>query len=222
MYPVRLVIFDMDGLMFDTERIAVDAWRHAGRQLGVEISPELVIETIGLNRKDTEATLLRRLGSGFPIEEARRLRVQYADETVTQNGVPVKEGLSALLDALDKAGVMKAVATSTERTRALKLLTFAGVLSRFDAVVCGDEVEHGKPHPDIFLVAAAKLGVSPADCMVLEDSESGLTAAHRAGMRPVLVPDLKAPSEDALALAFRVFRSLTEVRGFLAGELPAE
>ena len=222
MFPVRLVIFDMDGLMFDTERIAVDAWRHAGRLLGVEISPDLVIETIGLNRKDTEATLLRRLGAGFSIEEARRLRVQYAEESVSRNGVPVKEGLSALLDSLDRAGVMKAVATSTERTRASRLLTLAGMLSRFDAVVCGDEVEHGKPYPDIFLAAAAKLGVSPTDCMVLEDSESGLTAAHRAAMRPILVPDLKAPSRDALALAFRVFPTLTEVRGFLTAELQGE
>jgi HAD superfamily hydrolase (TIGR01509 family) len=212
----------MDGLMFDTERIAVEAWRYAGRQLGVEISPQLVIETIGLNRMDTEASLLRSLGSGFPIEEARRLRIQYTEETVARNGVPIKKGLGELMDLLDRSGVMKAVATSTERTRALSLLTFAGVLNRFDAVVCGDEVERGKPHPDIFLAAAAKLGRSPIDCMVLEDSESGLTAAHRAGMRPVLVPDLKAPSQEALALAFRVFPTLTEVRGFLAGELSGE
>lgn len=219
MLPVRLVIFDMDGLMFDTERIAVDAWRSAGEQLGFPIPPGLVIETIGLNRRDTEATLLRRLGEGFPYDEARRLRICYAEEIVARNGVPLMEGLFELLDMLDGAGVPKAVATSTERARALRLLDLAGIRSRFDAIVCGDEVERGKPSPDIFLAAAAKLQIDPSGCVVLEDSESGLMAAHRAGMLPVLVPDLKAPSAEALALAFRVFRSLTEVKRFLVGEL---
>ena len=216
---MRLVIFDMDGLMFDTERIAVDAWRHAGERLGLTIPAELIIETIGLNRKDTEAVLLRRLGDGFQYEEANRLRLQYAEEAVARDGVPVTEGLEELLDALDSAGIRKAVATSTERARALNLLALAGVLNRFDAVVCGDEVARGKPFPDIFLAAATKLGCNPSDCMVLEDSEAGLTAAHRAGMTPVLIPDLKAPSRGALALAFRTFRSLTEVRRFLSDEL---
>lgn len=220
MFPVRLVIFDMDGLMFDTERIAVDAWRSAGEQLGFPIPPELVIETIGLNQRDTEATLLRRLGKGFPYEEARRLCIRYTEEIIARNGVPVKEGLFELMEALGSAGVPKAVATSTERARALRLLELAGVRSRFDAIVCGDEVERGKPSPDIFLAAAAKLQIDPACCVVLEDSESGLMAAHRAGMLPILVPDLKAPSAEALALAFKVFRSLTEVRRFLCGELP--
>ncbi len=220
MLPIRLVIFDMDGLMFDTERIAVDAWRSAGERLGFPISPGLVIETIGLNRKDTEATLLRRLGEGFPYEEASLLRIRYAEETVARSGVPVKEGLFELLDMLDSAGIPKAVATSTERARALRLLELAGVQSRFDAIVCGDEVERGKPSPDIFRTAASKLQIDPSGCMALEDSESGLMAAHRAGMLPVLVPDLKAPSAEALALAFRVFRSLTEVKRFLIDELP--
>lgn len=157
MLPVRLVIFDMDGLMFDTERIAVDAWRRAGERLGVKIPPELIIETIGLNEKDTEAALLRRLGAAFPYGEARRLRIQYAEEAVARNGVPVKEGLAELLDDLDGAGIPKAFATSTERPRALRLLELAGVRSRFDAVVCGDEAARGKPCPDIFLAAAAKL-----------------------------------------------------------------
>jgi HAD superfamily hydrolase (TIGR01509 family) len=218
MFPVRLVIFDMDGLMFDTERLAVDAWRSAGEQFGFEIPPGLVIETVGLNRKDSKAVLLRRLGEGFPYDEVRGLRIRYAEEAMALSGVPVKEGLFELLDALDEAGIVKAVGTSTERTRALKLLELAGVRNRFDAIVCGDDVERGKPCPDIFLAAAAKLGCDPAGCMVLEDSESGLTAAHCAGMMPVLIPDLKAPSAEALALAFRVFRSLTEVKRFLSGE----
>ena len=218
MLPVRLVIFDMDGLMFDTERIAVDSWRHAGDQLGFSISPEMVIETIGLNRKDTKAMLLRHLTDGFPYEEARRHRIRYAEETIAMNGVPVKEGLFELLDDLDAAGILKAVGTSTERARAQNLLELAGIRDRFDAVVCGDDVERGKPWPDIFLDAAAKLGCEPATCMVLEDSESGLTAAHRAGMLPVLIPDLKAPSSEALSLAFQVFSSLTEFRRYLSDE----
>jgi len=133
--------------------------------------------------------------------------------------VPVKDGLLALLDFLDGAGIPKAVATSTERTRALRLLELAGVLNRFDAVVCGDEVARGKPCPDIFLTAAARLGCDPSTCMVLEDSESGLRAAHQAGMLPVLIPDLKMPSAEVRALTFRTFQSLSGVAQFLEGAL---
>jgi HAD superfamily hydrolase (TIGR01509 family) len=215
MFPVRLVIFDMDGLMFDTERIAVEAWRRAGRQFGVEISPELFIETVGLNRQDAQAVLLSHLGDAFPYREARQLRNQYVEEAIEQGGVPVKEGLYALMDVLEGAGLLKAVATSTERVRALKLLKLANVQDRFDAIVCGDEVAKGKPCPDIFQTAARLLGCEAAQCMVLEDSGSGLMAAHRAGMLPVLIPDLKMPSEEARSLAFRTFHSLSEVARFL-------
>jgi HAD superfamily hydrolase (TIGR01509 family) len=220
MFPVRLVIFDMDGLMFDTERIAVDAWQRAGELLGYEISPTLVIETIGLNRQDTQAVLLSHLGSAFPYQEARRLRIQYAEDVIALNGVPIKDGLHSLLDFLDGAGIRKAVATSTERTRALKLLGLAGVRDRFDVVVRGDEVPRGKPNPDIFLAAAARLHCDPSNCMVLEDSESGLKAAYLAGMLPVLVPDLKMPSTQTETLAFRTFRSLVEVMHFLESANP--
>jgi HAD superfamily hydrolase (TIGR01509 family) len=218
--PVRAVIFDMDGLMFDTERIAVESWGRAGQLLGVDIPAGLIIETVGMNRQDAKTILMRRLGDAFPYPEARRLRIQFAEETIARDGVPIKDGLYALLDVLEGAGVRKAVATSTDQARALKLLERAKVRNRFDAIVCGDEVAQGKPCPDIFLAAAGRLGCEAHHCMALEDSEAGLTAAHRAGMLPVMVPDLKTPSAQARSLAFRVFQSLNEVASFLSEELP--
>lgn len=164
MFQIRMVIFDMDGLMFDTERIAVDAWHSAGAQLGYEITPSMVMETIGLDRKNTEAVLVGRLGPSFPYWEARRLRTEYANEIIRKQGVPVKEGLYDLLDCLDRKQIKKAVATSTERTRAQRLMDLAGVGDRFDVVICGDEVARGKPFPDIFLAATRRLNMDPGEC----------------------------------------------------------
>lgn len=217
MLTVSLVIFDMDGLMFDTERIAVMAWCAAGERFGVEISPELVLKTVGLDRRRTEGVYRAHLGGAFPYQEARAFRIEYANRFIEAQGLPVKAGLYALLDFLNETGIATAVATSSERARTEKFLSLAGIRGRFDRIVCGDEVERGKPDPDIFLAAARGLSVDPAECMVLEDSESGLLAAWRAGMMPVLVRDLNNPSAEALSHVFREFASLDEVRDFLKG-----
>lgn len=214
MLGISLVIFDMDGLMFDTERISVSAWQKAGERFGFDISPNIVLETLGLDLRKTEGVYRRHLGDSFPFSEAREFRIEYANRRVEESGVPVKEGLYELLEYLSAAGIPKAVATSTERARAEKYLTLAGVRDRFEAIVCGEDVEKGKPEPDIFLAAAQRLGIDPADCMVLEDSENGLTAAWKAGMRPLFVPDLRRPSPDVMARVFREFESLLRVRDY--------
>ncbi len=207
---IAAVIFDMDGLLFDTERLAVEGWQRAGRAFGLPITAELVLRTVGRNTDDTRQILEQALGAQIDFPGLRQIRVQYAEDYVTRHGVPVKEGVCEILDVLTTCGMKCAVATSTERIHAEKLLAHANLLDQFDAIICGNDVTHSKPAPDIFLRAAAQLGVKPKQCAVLEDSASGIQAAANAGMLPWLVPDLVSPSAETLQLAAGVFVDLHE------------
>jgi HAD superfamily hydrolase (TIGR01509 family) len=216
---ISAVIFDMDGLMFDTERIAIEAWRRAGADSGYHIPEALVIECIGHDSRDTQRRFEKALGQGFDFHHTRRRRFRYAEQHIARHGIPFKEGLLEVLDVLSEQAVPLAVATSTEKSRAEALLGAAGLLERFDTVVFGDDVRRGKPAPDIFLLAAERLAAAPRRCVVLEDSDAGIRAAARARMRPILVPDLKAPTEATVRLALAVFADLREVAGYFRGLL---
>ena len=215
------VILDMDGLMFDTERIALETWQEAGRACSCEIPEQLIVQTIGLGLQDTRALFEQTLGPSLDFDRLRALRIQYAAEIIDERGVPLKEGLRDLLDLLDRIGLKRAVATSTEHARALELLSRADLQIDFDAVVCGDEVTHAKPAPDIFLLAAARMRVVPDECLVLEDSEAGIRSAVSAGMRAVVIPDLLPPSREVARLADRVLSTLTDAATHIEAMLPA-
>jgi len=213
---IEAVILDMDGLMFDTERLAVEGWRMAGGEFGIEMPYDLVLSTVGTNTADTREILERGLGRKIPFDEMRARRFVYLWDVIDREGVPVKKGLGGLLDLLEGRSVPAAVATSTERGKTEKLLRMSGLYDRFQVLVCGDEVARGKPAPDIFLAAAAGLDVQPGRCVVLEDSASGIRAAHAAGMIPLLVPDLREPPGEVVALARGVFASLDEAAAYLS------
>jgi HAD superfamily hydrolase (TIGR01509 family) len=217
--PVRrpaAVIFDMDGLMLDTERLAPRAWVDAAAAMGVEFDLALTQPMIGRNFRDCQAIIARHYGEAFPTAELMRAWHVAYDAIVEREGILVKPGLLALLDWLDTEGIPKGVATSTRRDRAQAKLELTGLLPRFTALVGGDEVTHGKPAPDIFLAAAARLDEAAAHCLVLEDSEPGVRAALAAGMTPIMVPDLHLPSADLLALSPLVLESLADVPAHLA------
>lgn len=218
---IDAVIFDMDGLMFDTERIRLDAWQMAARQEGYEIPEALLIDCIGRTTTDSEQLLNAALaGTGFDYRRARGIRGTYIEKMVAANGVPVKAGLVEILDAIDSLGLAKAVATSTLRVEAIELLTETGLVDRFGSIACGNEVENGKPAPDIFLMAAGGLGVDPGRCVVLEDSENGVRAAVAAGCTAIVIPDIKPPTDEVLALAHRRFDSLIEAAQYLLASVP--
>lgn len=208
---ISAVIFDMDGLMFDTERIAIRTWERAAKEFGFTIDEALIIKTIGRNLLDTKKIFLTSLGNSFPFDDIQQLQVKYAQEEVRKNGVPIKEGLHELIHSCKEHGISMAVATSTERKRAEELISQSNTWKYFDVIVCGDEVSNGKPEPDIFLTTAEKLGIQPNKCVVLEDSESGIVAACRAGMIPIFVPDLKKPSDEVNLCAYKICNTLREV-----------
>jgi HAD superfamily hydrolase (TIGR01509 family) len=213
---IGAVVFDMDGLMLDTERLARIAWDQAMAEWGHTIPDEVYFRLIGRSVADVGEILRQALAADLPFEEIARRKRQYVDREIAEHGIPVKPGLHELLDWVDQAGLKKATATSTFREVALQKLRLVGLQDRFDAIVCGDDIQRGKPAPDIFLAAARKLAIPAGECVVLEDSEPGIEAAQSAGMVPLMVPDIKPPSEEATARAYRVFSSLGQVKTFLA------
>jgi HAD superfamily hydrolase (TIGR01509 family) len=206
------VIFDMDGLMLDTEVLGPRTWRDAAAMTGVEFDVGLLPGLIGRNYRDTRAFLREHYGPTYPAEELTAACLVAFDAIVAREGIAQKRGLGELLTWLEREGVPRAVATSTRRDRAEAHLAQQGLLDRFAALVGGNEVEFGKPAPDIFLAAALRLDVAAGDCVVLEDSEPGMRAALTAGMMPIMVPDQTTPSRALLEHDPLVLPSLHEVR----------
>ena len=179
------VLFDMDGLMLDTERPAVSLWIQAAREYGWEIDESVPVSTIGLSEPNTRARVMEICGPRFPYDAVRLRLSELYKAYFEREGVAHRPGLLPLLDALAKARLPLAVATSTKRATALEKLRDAGIIDRFTAFACGDEVKHGKPAPDIFWLAASRLGADPSSCVGFEDSPAGLRALASAGIRSV-------------------------------------
>ncbi|NYB51184.1 MAG: HAD family phosphatase [Methanobacteriaceae archaeon] len=213
---ISLIIFDMDGLMFDTERLNVETWIKAGETAGIKIKKQIVLESTGLDIQGAERVFKKYLGDDFPYHQMRDLRLAYLRDYIEKNGVPLKKGLYELLEYLVDKPVFKAVATSTERERTEFYLEAAGIRQEFDVIICGEDVSKGKPHPDIFLAAARKLNSKNEECLVLEDSKKGIIAALKANMMPVLVSDSRV-LEDFDGKAVKHFQNLLEVKQFLEG-----
>jgi HAD superfamily hydrolase (TIGR01509 family) len=214
----KAVIFDMDGLIFDTERFAVEAWIAAGRELGYEIGMDAVLATVGLARKETKEVLQKRYGEDFPYETIREVRLKIAADRIRREGPPSKKGIAGLLAYLADRACTMAVATSTDRARVMPMLDAAGFTRYFSGIVCGDQVSRNKPDPEIYLKAADAIRVAPEDCLVLEDSPYGIMAAVAAGMRAIVVPDLIKPEPRIIAMAERVCEDLDAVRTYLENE----
>jgi HAD superfamily hydrolase (TIGR01509 family) len=208
---IEAVVFDMDGLMLDTEPLYKAAWQRASADLGHELDDLSYVKLVGRPTPDCEAALLAQFGSGFPLDRFRARWPELWQAGVAETGIAAKPGLFELLEFLDDHGVPRAVATSSEADYAEFSLRRAGLDGRFSVVVTGDQIQRGKPAPDIYAEAAARLGVKPERCVALEDSEAGILAAAAAGMIAVLIPDWAPPSEVAVRAAFRVLASLTEV-----------
>jgi HAD superfamily hydrolase (TIGR01509 family) len=207
------VLFDMDGLMLDSERAMLETWRAAALEQSVEADDALWLSMVGMHDRASHAMLAERLGD----EAALRLRDagdRLYDARVAA-GLPLKRGLIELLDLLDAHRIPKAIATSTRRERALAKLTSSGLIERFGVIVTGSDVEHPKPAPDIYLLAASRLGVDPRRCLVLEDSEPGVRAALAAGATPIQVPDLVPPHAELRGLGHRIADSLLQARALL-------
>ncbi|MCW5580648.1 MAG: HAD family phosphatase [Luteimonas sp.] len=207
------VVFDMDGLMLDSERAIIDAFRRAAAEQGVAIAHDWWLGTIGQGDAACRALLAAHVGAVAADAVLERGRALY-DERAGR-GIPHRPGIVALLDLLVRHRVPRAVATSTRRPLALRKLAASGLADHFDAICTSSDVARPKPAPDVYRLAAERLGVPPRRCLALEDSPTGLRAAHSAGMTVLLVPDLLAPDAATRALAHGVAASLGEVQAML-------
>jgi len=207
----------MDGLLLDSERVALATVAAAAAELGVEWRHEVGLAMVGLNSKDSPAVIRRHLGDDYPVEALYESFGRLYENAIDEGRIPLKDGVTELFDVLDALALGRVVATSTRRSRAEPKLAAVGLLNRVHGMVCGDEVARGKPAPDIFIAAAGRLGVAPANCLVLEDSNAGVRGALAAGARVVMVPDLLQPADDVLAAGVPRAASLHDVARFLAG-----
>lgn len=208
---LKLAIFDMDGLMFDTERRYCEAGGRMMEKHGIPSDIQAMYDVVGTS---LPVDMKKFNLSHRPDEEVRKLLDQAVDEEIEEmcrSGVPIKKGLKELLRELNGRGIPAAVATSTEIACSGRLLRAAGVWEQLDFVVTGEEVERGKPAPDIFLEACRRAKVLPENALVLEDSINGARAAIAAGIRCIVVPDLKQPTPDVAAGAYKIVESLLDV-----------
>ncbi len=208
------VLFDMDGLLLESERAILDCLRDAAAAQGADIAPDWWLRMIGHADAHCRALLSERIGADAAIALLEHGHARYV--ALAEAGLPHRPGVAALLDLLDAHGVPRAVATTTRSPLAPRKLAAADLLHRFDAVCTGSDVAQPKPAPDVYLLAARCLDVAPARCLVLEDSPTGVRAALAAGMTPIQVPDLLAPDDAVRALGHRIAGSLGEVQGMLA------
>jgi HAD superfamily hydrolase (TIGR01509 family) len=210
------VIFDMDGLMLDTEPLAARAWSEAALSLDLSFDVSIAPRLVGRTFSDCRLIIAEHHGPGYPIDVLMSGWHATYDAIVDREGLVIKPGLLELLAWIEEAGLPRAVATSTRRERACAKLTRTGLLPRFHSLVGGDEVPRGKPAPDIFVEAAARLDLPPADCLVLEDSLPGYLGARAAGMAAIVVPDGEGLALAEAPLPPTTMPSLHEVRAFLA------
>ncbi len=209
--PIHAVIFDMDGLLLDSERVSYACGREACEALGLPWREETALAMIGRNARDNALLLEGLFGDPRHVDAHAAEFARRYEALIAAGAIPLKPGVTELLDLLDRLALPRAVATSTSHARAQFKLERVGLAARMHAVIGGDQVPQGKPAPDIFLAAAARLGIAPANCLALEDSNAGARAALAAGMQVRMVPDLLAPDADVIAAGARIVPSLFSV-----------
>lgn len=212
---IKAVIFDMDGVIVDTEKLLVKYWCQAANEMGFPMTREQALELRSLSSRYAEPYLKGLFGDSFNYRKVRARRIDLMEDDIDLNGVKIKPGLEELMSYLKEQGYKVAVATATDFDRAVPYLQKARVYEMLDALCCGPQVEHGKPDPDIYLFAAQKLGVEPEECIAVEDSPNGIKSAYAAGMLTVMVPDLTQPDEELRPMIYRKCDDLLGIIGVL-------
>lgn len=216
MENIKAFIFDMDGLILDTERIAFKSYKEALKEYGYDFTEAFFLTLVGTNVKLTKELCLNRYGSWFPFDLLHENHNKITEEYIKKNGVPLKEGVNELIDYLKEKDYKIALATSSDREKAEYLLELVKIKDKFDYIICGNDIVNSKPNPEIFLKVAENLKVEPKECVVIEDSKFGVKAAVNAGMKVINVPDMKMPDSEVKSMAFKIFNNLLEVKDYIS------
>ena len=207
----KAFVFDMDGLIFDSERIVQRSWNISGQMLGLGNVGEHIYYTLGLNRASRKKYYEENIREDFPFDEFSLLTRKTFFEIVEAEGLPVKAGVKKILVYGKENGIKLALATSSSRDYAMKCLKDAGIDTYFDGIVCGDMVSHSKPDPEIYLRACELVGVNPKDAVAFEDAPAGIESAYRAGMKVIMVPDLVQPTEKIASMLWKKWETLEDI-----------
>lgn len=216
---ISAVIFDMDGVIFDSERLVIECWKVVADKYGIDNIEEACFECLGINAALTKELMKKRYGETFPYDAYKKEMSAIFHSRAAGGKLPQKKGIKELLTFLKENHIPTAVASSTRREVVMRELEEGGLLPYFDRVICGDMVERSKPEPDIFLKACESLSIDAPNAYAIEDSYNGIRAAFRAGMKPIMVPDLAEPTEEMEKLACCILPSLFEVMEYLNGKL---
>ena len=209
--PIRGILFDMDGLVLDSEALYTRFWREAAVCLGYPMTAEQSLGMRSLGKKLGQPYLESLFGPGIDYTTLRLKRIELMDAYVAKHGIAVKPGIYALLDYMDAKGIPGAITSSSPMEFIEKHLSGANLLHRFRKLCSGHAIPNGKPAPDIYLLGAKELNLKPEECLALEDSPTGILSAYRAGCLPVMIPDLDQPREETQALLFAKADSLSDV-----------
>ncbi|SFC13792.1 HAD family hydrolase [Clostridium uliginosum] len=215
MNEIKAVLFDMDGVIFDTERIYLDIWTKVFDKYGYKMTKEVYVSVMGRGRKNVIKTFLDVYGQDLPIIRMYDEKDDSLVQVIDKGEVPMKFGAKEILNFLKENGYKIALATSAKRDRLNKQLKMGDIKKVFDAIVCGDDVINAKPDPEIFLKAAKKLSVNPENCIVIEDSPAGIKAAYNAKMIGLHVEDLKKSDEEIMKYCHKSFKNLLEIKEYL-------
>ncbi len=212
---IKAIIFDMDGLMIDSERVTFECYQERLKDMNLTMDEEFYKTLLGKPIKGIYQRFYDVYGNDFPIENVIKDVHQLMAERFETEGVPVKKGLVELLHYLKDNNYKTIVATSSNRDRVDKILAQAKITEFFDDSICGDEVTKGKPNPEVFLKSCQKLGVNVDEAIVLEDSEAGIQASYDANIKVICIPDMKYPEKQYEEKTFKILKDLTEVTAYL-------
>lgn len=208
---ITALIFDMDGLIFDSERVVQRSWNRAGEVLGIPKMGEHIYHTIGFNVVRREQYFRTAIREDFPMDRFNELTRAFFKEIVASEGLAMKPGVKELLAYAKENGYKLAVASSSRREHAVNLLTEAGVYSYFDGSVFGDMVKNAKPDPEIYRTACEVIQVVPEETVALEDAPAGVKSASGAGLRAIMIPDLVQPDEETMKDVWKKYNTLLDV-----------
>ena len=212
---IKAIIFDMDGLMIDSERVTFECYQERLKDMNLTMDEEFYKTLLGKPIKGIYQRFYDVYGNDFPIQNVIQDVHQLMAERFETEGVPVKKGLVELLHYLNDNNYKTIVATSSNRDRVDKILAQAKITEFFDDSICGDEVTKGKPNPEVFLKSCQKLGVNVDEAIVLEDSEAGIQASYDANIKVICIPDMKYPEKQYEEKTFKILKDLTEVTAYL-------